>query len=377
MYPARPARSKSIPRGATTFLILAFLCGPPPCAHADEGVTTDSAMVRVPGVTDQAPASKRRGLKPPRVFGFIQVHYRYAFATGEDSLTDNDDFRVQRVRIGVKGDVNQRVSYEAEIDPRAPSITSVLRDAFIDFNVIPRHQLRVGQQKTQFGYENVESSTDLFAVNRTEVSDNLSRGTTLRDVGVGVIGNIKTGARGLRVEDAITVVNGAGMNVQSDDTRRKSVWGRLGVRWKDDAGDFTARFGVSGAAGDVIDAGDSVTTADDIRFNFTRYGVDLELDHPWFLLATEYVGGTDENAATGEKDEPSGYYVNLVGKTRIQAGPIVRYDTLDDEFQRWTLGAYYGLPERPWRFMINYEYRKLKDGERGDDKFYVWTQVRY
>ena len=373
-FPHLPACS----RRNATLLISIFLGMSATYVHAQKSDgAQDSTEVRVPGVQDQTPKPNRRGLKPPQVFGFVQVHYRYAFATGEDSLTDYDNFRVQRVRIGVKGDIYKWVSYEVEFDPRSPSITSVLRDAYMEFKVIPRHDIRVGQQKTQFGYENVESSSNLFAVNRTEVSDNLSRGVNLRDVGVGLIGNIKTGARGFRIEDAITVVNGAGLNVQNDDTRDKNVWGRVGVRWKSDPRNFTARLGVSGARGDFIEAGDSLGVADDVRLKFTRFGVDLELDHPWFFFAAEYVGGTNEDAATGEKDDPSGYYVNLVGKTRAQVGPIVRYDTLDDDFQRWTLGGYYGLPEKPWRLMLNYEYRKLKDGERGDDKLYVWTQVRY
>lgn len=129
-------------------------------------------------------------LTPPQFSGYIQVHYRHAFATGVDPLVDYDDFRVQRVRLGVQGSVFPWLSYDVKIDPRAPEISGVLRDAFVGFKVIPRHVIRVGQQKTQFGYENVESSTKLWAVNRSEVSDNLSRGLTLRDVGVGLIGEI-------------------------------------------------------------------------------------------------------------------------------------------------------------------------------------------
>lgn len=317
-------------------------------------------------------------MKAPHVSGFIQAHYRYALDTGADSLVDNDNFRIQRVRIGIDGDVYPWLSYNVEIDPRSPDIISLLRDAFITFKFIPRHKLRVGQQKTQFGYENVESSSRLFAVNRTEVSDNLSRGVNLRDIGIGLLGNLKLGG-GWRIEDAVTVVNGAGMNVQDDNTRKKNVWGRVGLRYKSDArGNLLARVGVSGAVGDQFDEGDDpLDPTDDFRNKFDRVGADVELDHDLFLFTAEYVLGHDENAATGEKDDPSGYYVNLVGKTRWEVGPIARFDTLGDEFKRWTLGAYYGSASAPLRVMINYELRKLKDGVRGDDKLYAWVQVRY
>ena len=307
----------------------------------------------------------------------MQVHYRHAFETGEDGVVDAPDFRVQRVRLGVKGELYRWLTYEVEIDPRAPEITGVLRDAFLAFKFIPRHELRVGQQKTQFGLENRESSSDLFVVNRSEVSDNLSRGVNLRDVGLGLIGNIRL-AKGWRFEDALTVVNGNGLNTQADSTRRKNVWGRAGLRYRNDASDLTVRTGVSGATGDGIAEGlDPLDPSDDYLETFSRLGTDVEVDHRRFQVTAEYVRGTNENTITGEADDLSGYYATFIGKSRWHIGPLVRLDAMADEFRRWTIGAYYGLPKVPLRILLNYEYRKVKDGVRGDDKLYLWTQVRF
>jgi phosphate-selective porin len=370
-------------RGRLAVAVAVFACGIA-SAQAQTGGTDDTGQPAAeearsgPAAEEATPKKGKFRLEPPRLSGYIQAHYRYAFETGSDGVVDYNDFRVQRVRLGVEGDVLPWLSYNVEIDPRAPEITGILRDAFITFKVIPRHRLRVGQQKMQFGYENLESSTRLYAVNRTEVSDNLSRGLNLRDVGVGLIGNWKLGG-GFRLEDAITVSNGAGLNVQADDTAMKNVWGRLGGRYKrDELGDLVARLGVSGAIGDLTDEGDdAVDPADDFRLEFKRLGVDLEVDHRWFFASAEYVMGWDENTVTGESDDPSGYYVNLVGKTPWQVGPIVRFDALGDEYQRWTLGGFYGLPDAPLRVLLNYELRLTKDDVRGDDKLYVWVQVRF
>ena len=313
-------------------------------------------------------------LKPLTVTGYFQVHYRYSFPTAKDSSVDNSNFRVQRARVGVEGDVNPWLSYDVVMDPRSPDITGVLRDAYFTLRVIPRHRIRVGQQKTQFGYENNESSTRLYAVNRAELSDALSRGLNLRDIGVGLLGNLKLG-RGWRFEDAITVVNGAGMNVQDDDTPRKNVFGRIGLRWKSDPRDLVVRVGFSGATGDLIDRNDPLDPDDDIHVAFTRQGVDVEVDHPRFFASAEYVRGTDDDLTSGESDDPSGYYVNLVGKTRWHVGPVVRYDVFADEFERWTLGIHYTPTDVPFRVLVNHEIRTLINGVRGDDKFYVWTQV--
>jgi hypothetical protein len=341
-------------------------------------VGTASAQDAQPGDTSQAaPASGGSGQRTPTFYGFAQVHYRHAFETGEDGVVDAPNFRVQRVRLGVRGRLYPWLSYEVEIDPRAPDVTGVLRDAFLSFRVIPRHRIRVGQQKTQFGYENRVSSSDLFVVNRSELSDALSRGPNLRDVGVGLIGNIKL-AKGWRFEDAVTVVNGDGMNVQADSTRRKNVWGRGGLRYRRDSADLTVRVGVSGATGDgIVEGQDPLDPADDFLQTFSRTGVDAEVDHRWFLLATEYVRGTNTNTLIDDADDLSGYYVSAVGKTRWRVGPLLRLDTFADEFRRWTIGGYYGLPNVPFRLLVNYERRALKDGVRGDDKLYAWVQVRF
>ena len=334
-----------------------------------------------PGVSETPSADKQTAAKKkasPTVFGFMQAHFRHARDTGgEAGVVDATNFRMQRVRIGVKGDIFPWLSYQVEIDPRSPEITGVLRDAYMSFDFIPDHELRVGQQKTQFGYENTESSSELFAVNRTELADTLSRGINLRDIGVGLIGHVKLGG-GFRFEDAITVVNGAGLNVQADNTRRKNVWGRVGVRYKNKPGDLMFRFGLSGATGDLIDEGnDPIDPRDDFRQTFNRLGTDVQIDHKRFFLSAEYVKGHDENALTGGGDDRSGYYVSVAGKTRFDVGPILRLDTLGEEFRRFTVGAYYALPKAPLRVMLNYEFRKLRDGARADDKFYVWTQVRF
>ena len=298
-------------------------------------------------------------LEPPRVFGYIQVQLRTAFHTGEDPLYDNTNFRVQRARLGVEGDLFPWLSYDVEFDPRAPEITGILRDAFFTLHFIPHHRIRIGQQKTQFGYENRESSTRLFAVNRTEVSDNLSRGTNLRDIGIGLIGHINLGS-GFRFEDAITVVNGNGMNTQLDDTPMKDFWGRIGLRYK--RHQFWARLGFSGAIGDHIDPGDDDTTdADNFLLRFRRLGADVEVDQKWFFLSAEVVVGWDQPDGL-ETEMLYGWYINLVGKTPWDIGPIVRYDAADGA-SRFTFGAYYGKPNSIFRVMLNYELRLLLETE--------------
>lgn len=319
-------------------------------------------------------AKKAKAKRSVNVSGYMQAFYKARRDVNGDSATEPSVFRMQRVRIQFKGDVNKHVSYEVEVDPRAPEINGILRDAFVSLDYIPRHELRIGQQKTLFGWENPVSSSRLFTVNRTEVSEGLARGINLRDIGIGLVGSFRVNDR-FRFEDALNIVNGSGLNVQADSTAKKNVWGRVGARYRH--GDLTVRFGISAGSGDQIEPPSAPDLNNGFKFDFTRTGADVQIDHPRFLAIAEYAQGDDKAPASLPEvgGSVNGYYVLLVPKTRWNVGPIVRYDTLD-EFRRVTLGAYAGLPSDDVSLLFNYE--KLEDDlGKHDDKFYLRLQVRF
>ncbi len=313
----------------------------------------------------------------PKIHGFVQTQFRQNFDTNHDQETTPNRFRIQRVRLKVEGKITKQISYQIEIDPRAPQVTGLLRDAYISLGYIKKHEIRIGQQKTQFGYENTVGSSSLYFVNRTDVSDNLSRGINLRDIGIGLLGSVRIN-ESWRFEDAITLVNGAGMNVQADNNNKKSIWGRAGLRYKTD--NVWWKFGVSAAKADLMETNmDSLGAAVNYFVYFSRLGADFQLDKKWFRVVGEYVMGTDEEA--DGSSEIAGYYVMVAGKTPFHIGPTLRYEDMDGEFKRWTLGAYYGKPSAKIRVLANYEIRKLIDdpekplGE--DNRFYLWLMVRF
>lgn len=325
---------------------------------------------------DTARADSARTPRYPtlKVSGFVQVFHKVRFDDDGSGTTEPALMRVQRARITFQGAVNRHVRYEMDIDPRAPELAGILRDAYISLDYIPHHSLRIGQQKTLFGYENPISSSRLFVVNRAEISDNLSRGINLRDTGIGLVGSYDL-SKHLRLEDAFTIVNGAGLNVQADSTHRKNVWGRLGLRYRRD--DVTLRFGASAGSGDVQepeDPGPPVEPA--FLYTFTRLGTDVVLDHPRAFFAAEYVMGQNTMAPPlGERERLAGYYLLAAGKTRWNLGPIVRYDVFED-FQRVTLGAYVGRPTDDVSLLFNYEVFRDETGPH-DHRVYLRLQTRF
>lgn len=325
---------------------------------------------------DTARADSTRGPRYPtlRISGFIQVFTKVRFDDDGSGTTEPALMRVQRARITFQGAVNRHVRYEMDIDPRSPEVTGLLRDAFISLDYIPNHQLRIGQQKTLFGYENPISSSRLFVVNRSEISDNLSRGVNLRDNGLGLVGSVDLSEH-LRFEDALTIVNGGGLNTQEDSTHRKNIWGRVGLRYRRD--DVTLRFGLSGGSGDVreaVDPGPPLEPA--FLYTFSRLGTDVVLDHPRAFLAAEFVTGENTIVAPlGESERLAGYYVLAAGKTRWNAGPIVRYDVFED-FRRVTVGAYFGRPADDVSLLFNYEVFRDEAGPH-DHRVYLRLQTRF
>ena len=313
-----------------------------------------------------------------KVSGVIQVHYMDEFNTNGDTVNDPGGFRILRARLTAKGSINKYVSFDLMIDPRAPEQGGILRDAFIELHVIKNQSIRIGQQKTQFGWENRQSSTELFTVNRAEMSDGVSRGENLRDIGVGLLGHIKINDN-LRFENDITLTNGTRSNVHgpSDFNTKKALWGRVGLRYKQN--DFKVWWGGSFGMGGLRYLGDDlVDPADDRYVDFGRIGADLQIDHKNFFLAAEYGMGKDKMHGVIE-GEPMGYQVLVATKTKWNLGPLARYDVFEDEWKVLTLGAYYGLPKDKFRVLTNYVFRSnIKDKPNGhDDRFYVQMQIRF
>ncbi len=324
--------------------------------------------------------------KGPKVYGYVQVQVvNLPVDTNGDNESDAGRARVQRARLSVEGVINEYISYEMDIDPRPPEIGGFMRDAYFNLKLNNNMRLRIGQQKTIFGYENQVSSSKLYMVNRTELSDNLARGVNLRDVGVSLRGRGSFGG-GTRVSYDVAVVNGSGMNTQHDNNKAKNVWGRFGLRNARGA-DRRWMWGVSAGLGDqweqydpeeIIAATDSTDEITGYFIDFKRVGTDFLYETSRVDLNGEFAIGPQKEL--GEEETIYAYYLTAIGKTSRPFGPLLRYEAFFDEYTRWTVGAYYGEQQDAFRVLLNYEFRWEEgdaDDNVADDRLYLWTQVRF
>lgn len=117
----------------------------------------------------------------------------------DDSSDDQDDeFRMRRARIDLRGKIGERFDYNLMTDFEGGDVS--LNDAYIDFEFAPWLELRAGKFKTPFGVERLQRARGLPVAERA-LSDNL---VPNRDLGVRLSGAFPDD----RYRWALALVNG-------------------------------------------------------------------------------------------------------------------------------------------------------------------------
>jgi len=308
--------------------------------------------------TPAEPAKPAPLVTMPELSGYIQPALDWKLS-GDDAQVR---FFLRRVRVKLQGKLlGDRVGYVVMFD--VASLQRPLRDGFIKLTLVPDQELRIGQFKVPFGWENPTSSTVLPTIERAIVSDRLGRGPDLRDIGLGVFGAVNL-AGDWQLTDGLAVVNGAGAN-NPESTPRKDVFARLGVAH---GKLFTA--GVSAATVQYIE-GTGTAAA---QTSSVRFGVDAMVDYgPVFFVAEAIRGQTRQPV----RSSPFGFYVTGLVRAPMGLQGVARYERFDPRIadtapqERLTLGANLLSDNSKLKLMVNYRV----DLRGADDLLLAQTQV--
>lgn len=330
-----------------------------------QAATIEELEQRVVGLEKlQKPAEKKPDLKP-KLFGYIETWYQKDDSKLATGKVDNE-FRVRRARIDVKGDVTEEVGYRvtANLDGAA-STKAQLWDGYITYKLNPLAMITAGQFKYNFTLEGLEGTPDRIPVLRAEFINDIASplgttGSSLRDVGVQLSGGKKE-ALGLKY--AVAYINGAGLNVR-DNNNNKDVVGQVSLT---PLTGFT--LGASGYQG----KGQTEGAAFDV--DETAYGVHAEytLKDAGLGLRGEYVAAKWKNwgynattkkweATNGKNQEPSGYYLQVAYKLPPMPNLqfMARYEdyekdsnTSESHLKTTTVGATYYIKDKT-RITANY-----------------------
>lgn len=185
-----------------------------PVLAADPAASTPATLAAAPAPAPaatqaSAPASRSKPwYERLSLRGYTQMRYN-AFLSGDDmapagqsrlrsvhdsSISDRGSFSLRRARLVVQGDISDRVSlylqsdFATAVNNQAGSERregfAQLRDAYADIflDKAKTFRLRLGQSKVNYGWENMQSSSNRLTLDRSDAINSAVPGE--RDLGV-------------------------------------------------------------------------------------------------------------------------------------------------------------------------------------------------
>lgn len=341
--------------------------------------------------------AKPSGKEPTlSIGGLLQVQAEAGDKGDARFSNDNDRFYLRRARLNAAGKFLEEFDFRLEGEfAGGLSNTSALRaqltDAYVTWNRHPAANVRFGQFKTPFGFEQLFSDPRLFTLERSLGNDRL---TLSRQVGVQVGGDLLE----KRLSYAVGTFNGNGANNNFNDDERFLTAGRIaGVPWQ---GKALGRRGSWWVGGGFYASDDSnVPQGGEFGFDSTPatpdrdgifagrrqgYGLDSQLQWGSAELWVEYLQTEWEpdSARPLRRIESEGWYAQgtvYVIPDKLQI--LIKLESFDprreladDTTQIDTAGLSWYLKGHDLKFLVNY-LRVRIDGQEDQDKLLGRFQV--
>lgn len=357
--------------------------------------------------------------------GLLQTQYEggdvSAFEGRFGSAAIDDRFRLRRMRINVTGDFAEKFEFKLEGEFAQSDTAVTVRNAlgaiiasnstrtsfggldlWANWHQFPEFQIKVGQYKAPFGFEQISPDPRLLTPERSQVTSGL---TPERQIGLQIWGkpfaNVFPDQKDLLTYYA-GVFNGNGRNVAVNDNDQYMYVGRLELqplKTKIFDQDATLQLGVNAlsshdAAGTVLSPGGSVRVNSDGSLSAfiapsaaerTAYGLDAHFHLGPFDLKAEYLSEDFDARAGGiaplfNDFRADGYHVEagyyLIPK-KLQL--VTKYESFDpgqvanDDLSSITGGLNYYIHGGDIKIMAHYihtwsEFREARP-QFGDDQF--------
>ena len=325
------------------------------------------------------PGGKEKSIK---IGGFIQGQVETGDAPDARYTGIEDRALLRRARVNIAGTFKEDFDFKLESDFGANSLSeqtayrAQLTDAFINWNKYEFANVKFGQFKTPFGYEQLVSDTKLTTIERSLPNDRITDG---RQIGLGVGGDLFK----KRMSYSVGAFNGSGVNNSFNDNESFMWAGRIsGVAFEGKVADRDTRVAVGvnalttrdkniSKAGFGIDSTPATPAADNL-FTGRRnsYGLDAQVKWWLFGLEAEYLLAHFEpsNRVPTDDFDADGWSVMAtadVWPKRLQA--LVKFERFDpnrdldntgsatfDSSDVWTFGLTYFVKGDDLKFAVNY-----------------------
>lgn len=310
------------------------------------------------------------------VGGLVQAQADLGDKGDSRFTTGNDRFYLRRARINAAGRFLEEFDFRVEVDlagslAEATGTRAQLTDGYITWNRFDFANVRVGQFKTPFGYEQLASDPRLFSIERTLVNDRL---TASRQIGAQIGGDLFD----KKFSYATGLFNGTGVNTSANDND-KFLWaGRVSaVAWQ---GNWLGLDSQWTLGADALTTGDSNLPSQPSEFGFDLVpggakdnafagrrksgGLDTQLHVGPFDLWAEYLRARFKplDRIPASSFDADGWYVQtayFVVPKQLQA--VLKYDAFDPNLslggnrtRTWTFGANWLLKADDIKLQFNY-----------------------
>jgi phosphate-selective porin OprO/OprP len=327
--------------------------------------------------------------------GFLQLQAEFGDSPDARFNGIEDRFLMRRARISVQGSFLENFDYKMEIDLGANSLSEqtgsrgALTDLFLNWNKFEYANLKAGQYKTHFGWEQLASDTKILTVERSLPNDRLTDG---RQIGTSVTGT----ALEKRLSYAAGMFNGTSVNNSFNDndhfmyTARiqgsalKTEWNKRPVEWNVGVNALSSKdasLSKSGYGFDLVAGGaaDNLFTGDR-----NAWGLDTQVKVGLFDFQAEYLRNR-YNSTPANGFEADGWYVlgaYYVVPQYLQA--VVKYETFDPDSgvnnntsDVWTFGLNYYIKGDDLKLMANYLYGDQDGVGEGKGRLLLRAQVMF
>lgn len=337
----------------------------------NEALRSSSALASAPAATvapkpaaKPSPSPVTIGGKESKLSlgGYLHVQGEAGDAADSRFAGANDRIRLRRARLTLKGNMGEDLSFQAQTElAGSPKLT----DLFIAWSKYPAANVKIGQFKTPFGAEQLNSDTKVPFIERSLGSDKLTAG---RDIGVGLSGQ----SEDKRFGYSTGMFNGNGTNQSNNDNDSFLFVGRVtGTLFNSEINGTKANWQLGGNwySNDITSS----------AFSGTRegFGVDTEFKFGAANFLAEWLSN-ESDPLLGANSKSDAWQVAAIYRFDNNWQAVARFETYDananssgGDSDTVTLGANYFLYDDALKLSFNYLF-----GE-DDDRLIVRAQLIY
>lgn len=355
-----------------------------------------AAALSAPASAQSLGTVKPAGKEPTlTIGGLLQV--QADFGDRGDARFANDRFYLRRARLNAQGKFLEEFDFRLEIElagtlGNTSGLRGQLTDAFVNWNRYKFANVKVGQFKTPFGFEQLFADPRLTTIERSLVNDRL---TLSRQVGVTVGGELLD----QRMTYSVGSFNGNGVNNSANDDNRFLRVARLGVvPWRGRLFGGNANWSVG--AGGYSSDDTSVSPGTEFSFDSTPatperdnvfdgkrdgIGLDTQLTAGPFEIWAEGLRTTwkPDSGRPKQEIESRGWYVQASAFVIPQKLQVVlkaeefdpRRDIEIDSTETGTVGLNWYLKGHDLKLMANYLHVRSEREPRNQNKVLARLQV--